>query len=172
MYGCWYANLVLIGIKEHMIIGYGPVISWYPHVPEFIVLQTPTKIVKCDQSGKTTDLTPKSLDDLVANKQIRLLDKHIQYENGDWVAIESGSPVSFVKFKSNEIQKWTVDRATKMINESTKQNPLRSLSTLDVAAKLCGIKLAELMRTLESKRIDKSDSIEDILKRIKTELNN
>jgi hypothetical protein len=154
-----------------LIIGYGPVINWYPHVPEFIILQTSTKIIKYSQNGDTLDLTPKLFDDMVSGKQIRLLSKNVEYTNGEWVAIESGSPILIVKIELDKIQKWIIDRATKMINESSKQNPLRSLSTLDIAAKLCGIKLAELTRTLESKRF-KSESMEDTLKRIKSELNN
>ena len=53
-----------------------------------------------------------------------------------------------------------------------KSNPLKSLQTLEAAARLCGFDLQELLGFLESNRDSPSESLEQIFQRLNPEVPN
>lgn len=156
------------------IIGCGPVSEVYPCIPEFLILQTDNEIIKYDQSKLKTILTPKKLDDLVANKQVKLFSVGFEYRNEEWISIEDEEH-AVSRFPLVDIQQWTVDRAYELVKESitySQKEPIKALSVLQIAAKLCKIELSKLVQALESQRKNPSENLADILSRIKSEPKN
>jgi len=156
-----------------VIIGYGPLSEVHPYIPEFIILQTDDNIIKLGQDQQRVNLTPKTLDDLIASKQVKLFDGSAEYYSDQWIAIECDAPIILARFPLAENQKWAVGRASKLIEESfafSHKEPLKAISVLQIAAGLCKIELSKLVQALEAKRKDPSEKLETILLRIKSEL--
>lgn len=149
-------------MPEETLIGYGPKTETFPYIPDFLIIQD-DGVRKLDKTGSVSNLTPKELDTLVANKQVTLFVSPKTYRPGHWCAVENTGIMWFLKTNT---QKWAMQRATEIL-KNLGGDPTSMLQSVNTAARLCGIPLDGLVKLLESNRKSPQESLDKIFQRIK-----
>jgi hypothetical protein len=146
---------------EPKVVGYGPKSQEFPYIPEFLVIESHGSNHRLSEEGEVRFI---GLDE-----EIEAVLFPVELKPDQWCCIEEDR--TLIWFSKDNKRKWIDNRAEDLIKKAkTAPNPLKSVEMLKAAAKMCGFELFELLQTLEDHRRQPSESLEKILKRIKTEI--
>jgi len=145
---------------EPKVVGYGPKSQEFPYIPEFLVIESHGSNHRLSEEGEVRSI---GLDE-----EIEAVLFPVDLKPDQWCSIEEDR--TLVWFPKENKKQWIEDRAEDLVKKAKMaSNPLKSVEMLKAAAKMCGFELFELLKTLEDHRKEPSESLEKILKRIKTE---
>ena len=148
-------------MESAKVVGYGPKSSVFPCIPEFLVVESHGSNHRLAETG---EVTPASLDE-----EIEAVLYPVELKPDQWCVVEEDRTLTW--FPKDGKKKLIDKRAKALVREAkTGSNPLKSVDMLKAAAKMCGFELTELLETLEDCRKNPSESLEQIFKRLKTEM--
>lgn len=149
----------------YTVVGYGPKSELFPFVPEFLILDS------VDGNSYKFPENGSKVDSIGLNEEFEAILFPVEYKSDHWCIVEEDRTLAW--FPRQDKTQWLTKRAMGLISEAKlKSNPLKSLQTLEAAAKLCGFDLQELLSFLESNRDSPSESLEQIFQRLNPEVSN
>lgn len=141
------------------VVGYGPKSELFPFIPEFLILDS------VDGNSYKLPENGSKVDSIGLDEQFEAILFPTEYKSDHWCIVEENRTLTW--FPRQDRTQWLTKRAMSLVSEAKfKSNPLKSLKTLEAAAKLCGFDLQELLGFLESNRGSPTESLEQIFKRL------
>lgn len=149
------------------VIGYGPKSEYFPSFPVILLLEEDGEKWVYRHSSIGPELNNKITDSDLSLfiDRFTIFEKPKDYRENHWLAIESNGVTWFL---AEEGSSWRREKANDLLNQGSiliETDPVQALKILDIAGKLAGTNLEELISQLESKRIDEKESLESIYQR-------
>lgn len=132
-------------MKTHTVVGWGPISTLLPAVPDFLIVEDGPSLVVLRRTGPTDEFFEKD--------GWSYLKEQVVIDESEWIAVEDASTV---KFPQTEEPAWRSKRSQEIVAEvgQIKGDPVRVIRLIHTSSALQKFDLSGLSRRLHLEKKD------------------